>query len=169
MTKLFANSDLPQGMDNGPLGCIIPAYAALLSQQGYTEHSVQLQLRFLNDLNQWLHQQQVQVVDLSEQVIHQYLQSRHQRFRPRRDDAAILHRLMQLLHAHSLLPEEATRPPDNPRQQIENDYDRYLSEERGLSVSTRVNYRFFIQRFLSFQYGDDPVCLFQSAFKLARK
>ncbi|MBV5318717.1 MAG: hypothetical protein JZU50_13020 [Desulfobulbaceae bacterium] len=32
MTKLFANSDLPQGMDNGPLGCILPAYAALLSQ-----------------------------------------------------------------------------------------------------------------------------------------
>lgn len=159
MTKLFANSDLPHGMDNGPLGCVIPAYAALLSQQGYTELSAHQQLRFLNDLNQWLHQQQIQVVDLSGQAINRYMQSRHQRFRPRRDDAAILRRLVQLLHTHCLLPEEATRPPDNPRQQIENDYDRYLSEERGLSVSTRVNYRFFIQRFLSFQYGDDPACL----------
>jgi len=63
---------------------------------------------------------------------------------------------MQLLHAHCLLPEEVTRSPDNPHQRIENDYDRYLSEERGLSVSTRVNYRFFIQRFLAFhQYGND--------------
>ena len=159
MTKLFANSDLPPGVDSGPLGCIIPAYAALLSQQGYAELTTYQQLLFLNDLNQWLHQQQVQVVDLSEQVIHQYLQSRHQRFRPRRDDAAILRRLLQLLHAHGLLPEEVTRLPDNPRQQIENDYDRYLSEERGLSVSTRVNYRIFIQRFLSFQYGDNPACL----------
>lgn len=158
MTKLFANSNLPQSMGNGPLGSIIPVYAALLSQQGYTEHSAQLQLRFLNDMNQWLHQQRILVVDLSEQTIHQYLQSRHQRFHPRRDDAAILHRLVQLLRAHSLLPEEVTRPPDNPHQRIENDYDRYLSEERGLSVSTRVNYRFFIQRFLLFQYGDDPAC-----------
>jgi site-specific recombinase XerD len=159
MTKLFAVSDLPPGMDSDPLGCIIPAYAALLSQQGYSNPSTQQQLRFLNDLNQWLHQQQVQVVDLSEQVIHQYLQSRHQRFRPRRDDAAILRRLVQLLHAHGLLPEEIKRLPDNPRQQIENDYVRYLSEERGLSVSTRVNYRIFIERFLSFQYGDNPACL----------
>ena len=48
MTKLFTNSDLPKGVDSGPLGCIIPAYAALLSQQAYTEHSAQLQLRLLN-------------------------------------------------------------------------------------------------------------------------
>ncbi len=159
MTKLFTNSDLPKGMDNGPLGCIIPAYAALLSEQGYTEHSAHQQLRFLNDMSQWLHQQRIQVVDLTGQAIHRYIQSRHQRFRPRRDEAAIFRRLVQLLHAHCLLPEEATQPPDNPCQQIENDYDRYLSEERGLSVSTRVNYRLFIQRFLSFQYGDNPACL----------
>jgi len=159
MTKLFAVSDLPPGMDSGPLGCIIPAYAALLSQQGYSKPSTQQQLRFLNDLNQWLHQQQIQVVNLSGEVIHRYTRSRHQRFRPRRDDATILRRLVQLLHAHGLLPEEITRLPDNPRQQIENDYDRYLSEERGLSVSTRVNYRIFIERFLSFQYGDNPACL----------
>ena len=143
MTKLFAVSDLPPGMDNGPLGCIIPAYAALLSQQGYTELSAHQQLRFLNNLNQWLHQQRIQVVDLSGQTIHRYMQSRHQRFRPRRDEAAILRRLVQLLRAHCILPEEVTQPPDNPRQRIVNDYDRYLSEERGLSISTRVNYRFF--------------------------
>jgi site-specific recombinase XerD len=158
MTKLFAIHDLPPGMDSGPLGCIIPAYATLLSQQGYTESSAHQQLRFLSDLNQWLHRQQIQVVDLSEQVIDQYMEYRHQRFLPRRDDVTILRRLMRLLHAQCLLPEEVTRSPDNPRQRIENDYDRYLSEERELSVSTRFNYRSFVQRFLSFQYGDGPVC-----------
>jgi len=56
MTKFFANSDLPQGVDQGPLGSIIPTYAAFLSKQGYTEHSTQLQLRFLADMNQWLRQ-----------------------------------------------------------------------------------------------------------------
>jgi len=158
MTKLFAIHDLPPGMDSGPLGCIIPAYATLLSQQGYTESSAHQQLRFLSDLNQWLHRQQIQVVDLSEQVIDQYMEYRHQRFLPRRDDVTILRRLVRLLHAQCLLPEEVTRSPDNTRQRIENDYDRYLSEERELSVSTRFNYRSFVQRFLSFQYGDGPVC-----------
>jgi hypothetical protein len=28
-------------------------YTAFLSQQGFTEHSIYLQLRFLNDMNQW--------------------------------------------------------------------------------------------------------------------
>ncbi len=157
MTKLFTDTDLPQDMCKGPLGCITPAYAALLSQQGYTEHSAHLQLRFLNDMNQWLHQQRLRVTDLSEPTINRYMQSRHQRFRPRRDDDSILSRLVHLLQAYGLLPREPARPPDNTRQRIENDYDRYLTEERGLSVATRINYRPFIQRFLSTQFGDNPI------------
>lgn len=157
MTKFFTDTDLPQGMCKGPLCRIIPAYAAFLSQQGYTEHSAHLQLRFLNDMNQWLRQQRLQATDLSEPTINRYMEFRHQRFRPRRDDASILSRLVHLLQAHGLLPREPARPPDNPRQRIENDYDRYLTEERGLSVATRINYRPFIQKFLSTQFGDNPI------------
>ena len=62
MTKLFTNTDLPQSMRNGPLGSIIPVYATLLAQQSFSEHSAHLQLRFFNDMNQWLHQQQLQAV-----------------------------------------------------------------------------------------------------------
>lgn len=155
MTQLFRATDFPQDMDKGPLGCIIPAYAALLSQQGYSEHSAHLQLRFLNDLNQWLNQQQLQVTDLSKPTIHRYMRSRHQRFRPRRDDASTLNRLVRLLHVHGILPKEAARSPVNPHKRIENDYDRYLSEQRGLAVATRISYRFFIQKFLSAQFGDN--------------
>lgn len=155
MTQLFTDSDLPQGMKKGPLSCIIPAYATLLSQQGYGEHSTHLQLRFLNDLDQWLNQQQLQVTDLSEPTIHRYMQSRLQRLRPRRDDASTLSRLVHILQAHGVLPNEAARSPVNPHQHIENDYDRYLSEERGLAVATRISYRSFIQKFLSAQFGDN--------------
>ena len=42
MIKLFSDTDLPQDMGNGPLSCIFAAYAALLSQQGYTENSAHL-------------------------------------------------------------------------------------------------------------------------------
>lgn len=159
MTKLFTNSDLPQIMGKGPLGCIIPAYATLLSQQGYTLSSAHLQLRFLNDMNQWLDQHRIQVINFSEQLIHRYMRSRYQRLRPRRDDAAILDRLMNLLHEYGLLPKgKALQVPDNPCKQLVNDYDRYLSEERGLSVSTRTNYRIFIQKFLSTQFCDKSPC-----------
>lgn len=158
MTVFFSGIDLPRGMDQGPLGCIMPAYAALLAQQGFSKQSAQIQLRFFTDMNQWLQQKRLQTCDFSKPTIRRYLQYRYQRFRPRRDDASILRRIMHLLRAHGLLQEIDTPHPD-PRQSIENDFDRYLSEERGLSVATRINYRPFIHRFLSVQFGDKPTCL----------
>jgi len=157
MTKFFTDNDLPQGMDQGPLGSIIPAYVAFLSQQGYAEQSAHRQLRFLADMNQWLYQQRLQVTDITKPTIHRYMRFRHQRFRPRRDDASILSRLLHLLHTQGILPKETVRPPDNLRHRVEHDFDRYLSEERGLSVATRINYQLFIQRFLSAQFGDRSV------------
>ncbi len=156
MTQLFKATDLPQGMGKGPLSCITPAYAALLVQLGYSEHSARIQLRFLKDLNQWLDQQQLQASDLSKPTIHRYMRSRRQRFRPRRDDASTLNRLVHLLHLHGILPKQAARSSVNPHQRIENDYDRYLTEQRGLAAATRMSYRSIIRKFLSDQFGDIP-------------
>lgn len=157
MTDFFAATDLPQNMDQGPLASIVTAYAALLSQQGFTRQYARLQLRFLSDLNQWLLEHRLQISDLCEPTLHQYLRSRHQRFHPRRDDQSILRRLLQLLHTQGLLPEVAPASPANPHQSVEEDFDRYLAEERGLSMATRINYRPFVQRFLSAQFGAKPV------------
>ncbi len=157
MPRFFAANKIAQEMDQGPLCSIIPAYAALLSEQLYSQQSAYMQLRFLADMNQWLHQRQLQVTDLTESTIHRYLRSRHRRLRPRRDDASIVKKLLQLLHAQGLLPEEDTRHFDSPRQQIEHEFECYLSEERGLSIATLINYRSFIQRFLSTQFGDGPI------------
>lgn len=157
MTTLFTNTDLPQDMSDGPLGSIASVYAAFLAKQGYAENSAHLQLRFLNDLNQWLLQQQLLASDLSEQTIQRYMRSRHQRYRPRSDDSSTLSRLVYLLHAHGILKKEPAQYSDNPHQGVENDYDRYLSEERGLSMTTRSSYLFFIKRFLSTQFGNNSV------------
>ncbi len=158
MTILFAATDLPQNMDQGPLVCIIPTYAALLTQQCYTRHYARLQLRFLADLNQWLLQHRFQIIDLAEPTLQRYLRSRHQRFRPRRDDQLILRRLLQLLRAQGFLAEEVPALPANPHQNVEQDFDRYLTQERGLSMATRINYRPFVHRFLSTQFGVEPAC-----------
>ncbi len=146
----------PKNMCQGPLGSIMPAYAALLLQQGYKQSSVHLELLFLTDLNQWLHRQRLQVTDLTEPTVHRYLRSRHQRFRRRRDVPSILKKFLRLLHTQGLLPNQAP-PPLDPRQRVEQDFDRYLSEERGLSIANRKIHRFFIQRFLSAQFSSKPV------------
>ena len=156
MSQFFTIACIPPHMCEGPLGRLLPAYIALLSEQGYTQQSAHLQIRFLVDLNQWLHRQRFCIADIREPTLRRYLHSRHQRFRPRRDDSSILKRLLHLLQTEGLLP-KAPPPVANPRQCIENDFDRYLSEERGLSTATRVNYRPFIQRFLSAHFGTNPI------------
>jgi len=156
MTTFVSAPDPLQNTYQGPLSNVIPTYAALLSEQGYAQKSGHLQILFLADLNQWLRRQRLQVTDLTEPILHRYLRSRHQRFRRRRDETSILKRLLRLLHTQGLLPNK-TPPPDNPRQRVEREFDRYLSEERGLSMVTRINYRPFIQRFLSAQFGAKSV------------
>ena len=157
MAKFLAVDDLPGNVGQGPLAQIVPTYGALLSQQGYAQKTANLQLRFLGDLNRWLQRQRLQISDLTEPTLSRYLRARHRRFRPRRDDMSILKRLLHLLHTQDLLPKE-TPPPLNPRQRVENDFDCYLAEERGLSMATRINYRLFIKNFLSVQFSDKPVC-----------
>lgn len=157
MTTFFKDFHLPQGMYQGPLGSVVPAYTALLSEQGYTQQSAHLQLRFLADLNQWCRRQRLQVTDLTDPTLHRYLRSRHQRFRPRSDDTSILRKLQQLLYAQGLLQKKASPPLDNLRQCVEQDFDRYLSEERGLSMATRITYKPFIQRFLLVQFSAKPI------------
>jgi site-specific recombinase XerD len=160
MTEFFVATDLPQRMDQGPLACIAAAYVVLLSQQGFTQQYARLQLRFLSDLNQWLLENRLQISDLSKSTLQQYLRFRHKRFRPRRDDQAILNRLLQLLQTQGFLPKETpdSQPLVNPHQSLEEDFDRYLAEERGLSMATRINYRPFVQRFLAAQFGIKPFC-----------
>lgn len=157
MTKFYTDPQLPQNMYQGPLGSVIPAYAALLGQQGYTQLSAIQQLRFLADLNQWLQLQRFQVTDITWPAMHRYLRYRHQRLRPRRDDASILSKLLHLLRTEGLLPKEAPPSLNNPHHRVEQDFDRYLAEERGLSIATRINYRFFVQKFLPAQFGSKPV------------
>ncbi len=138
MPQFFTNPALAPSICEGPLGCIVPAYADLLYQQGYSRQSAHLQLRFLADLSRWLDRQRFPITDITKALLRRYLRSRHHRFRPRRDDASILKRVLHLLHTKGLLQNN-------------------LSQERGLSMATRVNYRPFIQRFLSEQFGARPL------------
>ena len=159
MTNYFSGNNIAQDSEQGPLDGIIPTYKDFLSQQGFSKISACQQLRFLADMNRWLHQKRLSISDLTAHTIQRYLRLRHRRLRPRRDDAAILNRLVHLLHTQGLLPKKDTRLPDNPHQYIDNDFDRYLSEERGLCLATRINYRPFIQKFLTVQFGNKPARL----------
>lgn len=158
MTDLFfSNLRALQRLHEGPLGPHIDAFAAHLGEQGYARSTARYQIHLVADLSHWLDRQRFQIADITQALLRRYLRSRHHRFRPRRDDASILKRLLHLLHTKGLLQNKASPSINSPRQCVENDFDRYLSQERGLSMATRVNYQPFIQRFLSEQFGAQPI------------
>lgn len=159
MTTFTATPRLSPRLSQGPLSRVAPTYAALLSEQGYTERSSENHLFLLANLNQWLHRRHLQITDLTERTVHRYLQYRHLRFRSLRDVKSILRKLLRLLEDEGLLEAKAPPSHDNLHQRVEDDYDRYLSEERGLAMVTRINYRRFIHRFLSARFTNKPLCL----------
>jgi hypothetical protein len=73
MPQFFTNPSLAPSICEGPLRCIVPAYADLLYQQGYSRQSAHLQLRFVADLSHWLDRQQFRIADITEAVLHRYL------------------------------------------------------------------------------------------------
>ncbi len=144
-------------LSHGPLSGVVPTYVWHLSEQGYTERSSENFFCLLANLNEWLHRRQLQVSDLTEKTVDQYLKYRNVHFRTLHDDRSILRRILRLLQDEGLL-ETKTRPLiNNPHQGVEADYDRYLSLERGLAASTRLNYRGVVHCFLQAQSTDRPV------------
>ncbi len=157
MIEFSTDTVLHQNKSHGPLASIIPAYASLLSQQGYSQQYARHQVRFVADLNRWLQQHRLQIGDLTDSTLQRYMRSRHQRFRSRRQETWIMSRLLDLLHTQGLLPKELRPLLNDPHQSALNDFGRYLTEERGLAMSTRLYYRAFVQEFLSAQFADNPV------------
>jgi hypothetical protein len=66
----------------------------------------------------------------------------------RRGDTATLHRFLYALRQQGVVP-PPKKTPLSPRQRLINNYQKYLSEERGLTQARVVNNAGFINQFLS--------------------
>ncbi len=155
--QFFTWSQTRQRMRQGPLCPYIDEYAALLCEQGYSRQSARRQIRWLADLSQWLQRQGLHVEDINLQRIASYLQYRRRRWRPRCSEHPILKRFLALLRSKGLLPPEAPPSIKNARQRAEEDFERYLSQERGLSRVTLLNYLPIVRRFLVERFGQKPL------------
>jgi site-specific recombinase XerD len=154
MTHLFfTDPKIIQRMHDGPLGAYIDAYAALLQSQGYTGQSARNQIRLVADLSRWLQGQGLAAKDLNPQRTHRYLSYRKRLLRPHRGDASALVKLLGLLRQTGVINDQTPPKALGARQRTEENFKRYLSEERGLSSATLVNYLPFVRQFLVGRFG----------------
>ena len=155
--KFFTLPQAQQRMRQGPLGPYIDEFAGLLCEQGYCHQFAGQQIRWLADFSRWLQRQGLHVKDIDAQRIVGYLQYRRRRWRPRRGEHSILKRFLGLLRSKGLLPPEVPPAAKGARQRAEEDFGRYLSQERGLSRVTLLCYLPIIRRFLTERFGQKPL------------
>jgi len=157
MNPFYPYTQTHQHIDNGPLVPIIDAYATLLHQRGYKGQSARIQIRLIADFSRWMGRQGLTACRVSQPIIDRYLCSRYHRYRPRREDRATLNRVVALLREKGIVQYPIPTMPHTPLQQIEDDFKRYLAQERGLSRAAQVNYLPFILKFLNEHFGRGPL------------
>lgn len=155
--QFFTFPTTRQRMQEGPLGPYINEYAALLHEQGYCRQGGGWQIRWVADLSRWMQQRGVQARDLTPPTVARYLRFRKRRWRPQRSDHSILKRYLTFLRHKGVLPPEAPSLAKSARERVEENFELYLFQERGLSRVTVVHRLPFIRRFLVERFGQKPI------------
>ena len=146
-TAYFRDSKVLRRLREGPLGVHIDLYAARLLKDGHCYQSGARCTRVVGDFSRWLARKQLDISNVNERTVEQYQQFRARYRRPFLSDAPALHRLLAVLREIEVIAPETPIAP-GPLERIEQDFERYVSQERGLSRVTVVRHRVPLRRFL---------------------
>jgi site-specific recombinase XerD len=141
----------------GPLGPHLESFASLLSEQGYTPQVGMQKIRLVAFLSRWLEQQQLEIQQLDEQRIADFLRTQRKPLRRHRQVQHTLTQLVQHLRRAKIMDEPRAPHPESPTDVLLPDYERFLLQERGLSQATLDNYLPVARRFLSSAFGTKAV------------
>jgi site-specific recombinase XerD len=143
----------------GPLGDHIDGFAKLLFDQGYATNTAKTKIRLVADLSRWLERKQLTVRDLDENRINDYLRFRANHLAPNRNDQPTFRVLLEQLRNDGLIRASPPDVKDGQIDRIENDYVRYLTQERGLTQSTLAKYLPIMRQFLTVRFGNGLISL----------
>ena len=153
MPTFIPTPHLSARLHRGPLSGIVPRYRAILATEGYTSRTSEMHLCLLANLNEWLERCHLQASDLTEQTIARFYEYRRGCFHTLPNDQSIVRKVVRLLQDTGEVRRTCAPTPWRPHQRVEEEYDRYLVEERGLTAVTRLDYGRFVHFFLRDQFG----------------
>jgi integrase/recombinase XerD len=144
----------------GPLVVQIAAFAKWASEQGYPRYSRHRKVRLAACFSRWLGQHAVRLLRVSSEHLVRYLRSRARRVQVPQYDAASLRQFMGFLRSQGVIPAEKIAPRQlTPAEQEGLAFEHYLRDQRALSGGTVAYYVSFIQAFLIYRFGHQPVRL----------
>lgn len=157
--QFYSQPRSAQRLRVGPLEPHLDGYARVLAEQGYSRQLGRQKLRLVADLSRWLERKRLPVQALDEARVRQFLNARWRRRRWQSIDHCSLSRLLSQLRQTEVIA-AAVRPVlDSPLHRVEEDFGRFLSQERGLAPTTLANYLPIVRRFLVSRFGSKTLRL----------
>lgn len=148
-----------QRLRSGPLEPHLDDFAALLQEQGYSRQAGQQKLRLAADLSRWLQRKRLPVEELEEERFREFFDARWRRRRWHNSDQSSLSLLLSQLRQAKVIPDKVVATSQSPLDRVEQDYARFLIQERGLLPTTLASYLPDARRFLVSRFGSGKLRL----------
>lgn len=144
----------------GPLSSHISGFAKWVRDEGYSLYMRHRQVRLAAWFSRWLGDEGVDLSNIGSRHVCRYIRTHARQVKSRRGDVAALRHFVSFLRLEGVIPEE--KIPTHQLSQIEQvvqEYEGYLLNERALSSSAAVNYVPFVRGFLIGRFGRGRVKL----------
>ena len=155
----FSNPEVLNRLHFGPLGAHIDSFAQILEVQGYKRSTAKYKITIIADFSRWLDQQGVSVTDLDEITLNKFLLYRGRRGSIFKIEPPTLQKFLKSLRETGVVPDAARVDDDSKFKRIEYGFAKYLAQERGLEQITIDSYLPIARKFLSDQFGTEPIVL----------
>lgn len=154
--ELFVSPKTLRRLHEGPLGDHIDAFASRLLEQGFSQAKACDKIRIVADLSGWLQRKSLDANDVDPQILHRYLEHCKGYMHPDRGAPSTVQELLVMLCEKGIASQECSPEATHRYECVENDFKRYLSQERGLSAATLANYLPFVHQLLVERFGNGP-------------
>ena len=137
----------------GPLGVYIEAYVALLQEQGYSRQSARVHLQVLADFSRWLQRRELSANDIDASTLQRYLRCRSRFVDQHRGASSALNKLLGMLRDRGIANHHMAPGAIGPLDCAKENFEQYLSQERGLSAAILHTYLPVVDQFLWERFG----------------
>jgi site-specific recombinase XerD len=159
MNHSFVPLETVGGLHCGPLCPYVEPYVALVAQQGYKPKGVLAQVRLIAALNCLLVRTRRDARDVEPELTARFLRRRLRGREACGGEWSTLDRLTALLRQSGVTARKGSARPHRPNARVVDTFREYLRKERGLSLHTVTAYARWADRFLSWRFAADRVCV----------
>jgi len=143
----FSRPEALRKLHEGPIG--IHRSVCGPAFEGHSQQSAGNNFRVVCDFSRWLLRKRLGLADLNEQLAEHYLQLRSRRGSLFGQDRATLRRLLAVLRdVGAIAPKRPEVLVSGPLEKLESDFERYLTQERGLARTAIIRQEPILRQFL---------------------